>query len=103
MTKHELVAEALAQMCNTSGRCFYPAGCPFDKMCDHIGSKDWLEWLNDDGSHCSVATHINDIYARLQKIESKFEDMEDPKSLAAFVKRKIKDVAHRCMKFLKTS
>lgn len=95
MSRHEIVAETLAQMCNNNGGCFYPAGCPFNKMCDQITVKDWLEWLNNDDSHCSVVTHINDIYARLQKIESKLEDKEDPNSLAAFVKRKIKEAAHR--------
>lgn len=95
MSRSEIVAEILAQMCNSRERCFYPANCPFDKICAQIVSKDWLEWLYDESLNCSITTQINDIYARLQKIESKLEGMEAPKSLAAFVKRKIKEVAHR--------
>ena len=83
-------------MCNDEGRrCFYPAGCPIEKLCENVRSEDWLKWLNDESSNCSIAAQINNINARLQKIESKLGDMEDPKSLAAFVKRKIKEAAHR--------
>lgn len=96
MSKYELIAETLTIMCNDEGgRCFYPADCPFDKLCENVRSEDWLKWLNDDASNCSVVAQINDIYARLQKIESKLESIEDPNSLAAFVKRKIKEAAHR--------
>ena len=96
MSKYELVAETLTIMCNDEGgRCFYPAGCPFDQLCVNVRSEEGFNWLKSDGSHCSVAAQINDINARLQKIESKLEDKEDPESLAAFVKRKIKEAAHR--------
>lgn len=96
MTKHELVAETLARICNENReKCFYPAVCPIEKLCENVRGEDWLKWLNSDNSNCSIATQINDIYMRLQKIESKLEDKEDPESLAAFVKRKIKEAAHR--------
>lgn len=96
MTKIELIATTLARMCQEyEYECLYPATCPISKLCKNIVPEDWILFMKEDSSIPSIINNINDIHARLQKIESKLEGMEDPESLAAFVKRKIKEVAHR--------
>jgi hypothetical protein len=96
MTKIELIAATLARMCQEHEyECLYPGDCPFSKLCKNVVPEDWILLMKEDSSIPSIINNINDIYARLQKIESKLEGMEAPDSLAAFVKRKIKEAAHR--------
>lgn len=96
MTKIELIAATLARMCQEYGyECLYPETCPIPKHCKNVLPEDWIVLIKEDSLIASVIHNINDINFRLQKIESKLADKEDPESLAAFVKRKIKEAAHR--------
>lgn len=96
MTKLELIAATLAKMCQEHEyECIYPETCPILKHCKNVLPEDWIVFIKEDSSIPSLINNINDIYARLQKIESKLEGMEAPESLAAFVKRKIKEAAYR--------
>lgn len=96
MTKIELIAATLARMCQEHEyECLYPKTCPIHKLCKNVVPEDWILFMKEDSSIPSIINNINDINARLQKIESKLEDRETPESLAAFVKRKIKEAAHR--------
>jgi hypothetical protein len=96
MTKIELIAATLTKMCQEHEyECLYPETCPIPKRCKNVLPEDWIVLIKEDSSIPSIINNINDIHARLQKIESKLEGMEDPSSLAAFVKRKIKEAAHR--------
>lgn len=96
MTKIELIAATLARMCQEQEyECLYPETCPISKLCKNVVPEDWILFIKEDSSIPSIINNINNINARLQKIESKLEDKEDPESLVAFVKRKIKEAAHR--------
>ena len=97
MTKLELVAETLAEVCRFSTKCHWKGGeCPFGgvRYCETLNAEDWMKYLTQDERYVANPQYT-EIIQRLDRIEKRQNANEDPKSLSAFVSQKIKEAAHR--------
>lgn len=97
MTKIELVAAVLTDVCRFANQCYWHGDlCPIGaEHCGNVSITDWLEYLSDESGEDTCRGHLTEILCQLDRIEARLNANEDPKSLSAFVSQKIKEAAYR--------